>query len=261
MDSEETVMVNLINAYRSSTGLPILTVSPALTAAAAWKSTDLATNGYFAHDDPSRSWNQRFADCGYASPNIAETLAAGNASAAATFEQWRTSAEHNANLLSPSMRALGVARAYQQGSPYGWYWTAEFGAVVDSSAPASPTAAPPAAAAVPAGAASAPASGALPSTSAPAAPPATAAVAPAPSRVALGVGATAIVSGTGDCLRVHAAPSLDSDAVDCLVDGTGMVVADGPVSADGYTWWKLANLGWVVDQYLTALPGPQGPQG
>ncbi|HZU76130.1 MAG TPA: CAP domain-containing protein [Dehalococcoidia bacterium] len=239
-DTEEQNMLNLINSYRGSEGLAALTLSPTLMAAAAWKSQDLASNHYFAHDDATRSWSQRLVDCGYTfSANVAENLAAGNATATLTLEQWRTSAAHNANLLNPAMKAIGVARAYVDGSPYGWYWTADFGAVLDAPA-AAPPASPPNGPPTPPGPA-------LPAN-APAGPAPSSAASPS----ALSVNATALVAGTGDCLRVHAAPSLASNVVACLPDGSGMVIADGPVGADGYTWWKLGALGWAVDQYLTA---------
>lgn len=231
-DGEETAMLVRINSYRAAAGLATLSQSPALTATAAWKAADLGANGYFAHDDLGRSWSQRFSDCGYGgTPNIAENLAAGNADADSTFEQWRESAGHNANLLNPSMRAIGVGRAYAPGSPYGWYWVAAFGAVVDGAAPPAATSSP-----VP-----------------PPAPPTQGAGAAATPN-GLATGATATVSGTGDCLRVHSAARLDSDVVGCLADGSAMVIAAGPVSADGYTWWQLGALGWAVDRYLRPAP-------
>jgi hypothetical protein len=64
------------------------------------------------------------------------------------------------------------------------------------------------------------------------------------------VNATAVVSGTGDCLRVHDGPAMAANVVACLTDGTAMIVSAGPVSADGLTWWKLGGLGWVAGQYL-----------
>jgi uncharacterized protein YkwD len=231
-DVEEKAMLQRINDYRSQFGLAQLSVSPALTAAAAWKSNDLGTNGYFAHDDGFRTWTQRLIDCGYVeTPAVEETLAAGNADAAGTFEQWRTSPDHNANMLDGSMRAIGVARARVSGSPFGWYWTSEFGSVSDAS-PATPAAA--AAPAAPAAAAPSPAA--------------------IPTSASLISGAPALVTGTGlnDCLKVHDGPSLSAGLVACLPDGSAMVVTGGPVSADGYTWWRLGDLGWAVGAYLIA---------
>ncbi len=234
-DAEETDLLRRLNDYRAHNGLGALSPSPTLTAAAAWKSADLGANSYFAHDDLSRSWLQRLRDCGYsASGNVAENLAAGNADGASTFQQWQTSSGHNANMLNPAMRAVGVARAFAAGSPYGWYWTADFAAVTDSGA-APPVAAP--SPTVPAGIRS-PAG----------------ADGPAASNPTLAVNATALVSGTGDCLRVHDSPAMAANVVACLPDGTAMVISAGPVTADGFTWWKLGALGWAASQYLANGP-------
>jgi hypothetical protein len=62
---------------------------------------------------------------------MAENIAAGNSTAQATFEQWRNSSGHNANMLHSNMRTIGIGRAFVAGSPYGWYWTTEFGSIND----------------------------------------------------------------------------------------------------------------------------------
>lgn len=230
-DGEESDLLRRLNDYRSRNGLAPLALSPTLMAAAAWKSADLGANGYFSHDDLGRSWLQRIRDCGYTTTaNVAENLAAGNADGASAFQQWQTSSGHNANMLNPAMRAVGIARAYSAGSPYGWYWTADFGAAVDG-AGASP--APPPTSQTPPRSSATADSGATPAA-------------------ALAPGATAVVSGTGDCLRIHDGPALSASVAGCLPDGTAMVIAAGPITADGLTWWKLGALGWAAGQYLSA---------
>jgi hypothetical protein len=102
----------------------------------------------------------------------------------------------------------------------------------------------------------APAAPAAATASMPAAAPATAASPSPPPQLPIGVafanGATVAVTGTGDCLRVHDQPALDGNVVDCLPDGTTGTIADGPVQADGYTWWQLQGEGWVDGEYLTS---------
>ncbi len=71
----------------------------------------------------------------------------------------------------------------------------------------------------------------------------------------IAVGASVVVSGTGDCLRVHDSPAVASNVVYCLPDGSQSVITDGPQTADGYTWWKLGDLGWSVADYLQAVNG------
>jgi uncharacterized protein YkwD len=224
-DAQESLLVTLINGYRQQNGLSALAVSPALSASAEWKSADMLANSYFAHDDLNRSWSQRIADCGYgASPEIAENIAEGTQDAQATLLMWENSPPHNANLLDPQMRAIGVGRAGDPSSQYTWYWTADFGATADATASVSTpvtNAAPAAAAATSSG---------------------------------ITIGAQVQVSGTNDCLRVHSAPSLTAPETVCLPDGFVVPIADGPQTADGHTWWKLGPLGWAVGDYLTPSP-------
>ncbi len=64
-------------------------------------------------------------------------------------------------------------------------------------------------------------------------------------------GATVVVSGTGTCLNVRVSPSVKADAVDCIPDGTSIVLQDGPVTADGYDWWRpVDRSGWVASDWL-----------
>lgn len=124
--AEERVAVDAINALRSAHGLPLLTVSATLSRAAAEKSAALAAGAPFAHDDPTRTWQQRLVDCGYdLGTYVSENLAAGTETGADTVRLWQSSPPHLANMLAPDARAVGVARA--RGGAYGWYWTANFG--------------------------------------------------------------------------------------------------------------------------------------
>ena len=132
VDTEELAFLALVNQHRAQNGLPALGLSYALSRAAAWKSRDLGVNRYFAHDDLSRTWVQRIRDCGYRyNTYIGENIAAGVASAQGAFDLWKNSPGHNANMLGANYTAIGIGREYVAGSPYGWYWTTEFGGVDD----------------------------------------------------------------------------------------------------------------------------------
>ena len=216
-------MLSLINGYRQQNGLSPLTPSPSLSRAALWKSADMAQNQYLSHDDVGRGWIQRLTDCGYPSTNDGEDLAAGNSDAQRTFEQWRTSAPHNANLLSGTFHAVGVGRAEISGGM--WYWAADFGPSVDGDASVAPAL-----------------------VSGPPAPP------PAPSRASISAGSIATVNTPGDCLHVHTAPSLASPVNACLPDASPLSITGGPVQADGYSWWSTGSGGWVAGQYLKSSP-------
>lgn len=143
IDSEEQAFLGLINSYRASNGLGSLSISSSLSAAAAWLSNDLGTKAYFSHTDSlGRSPSARAADCGYTA-GAGENIAGGTAwgSAQAVFDGWKASPGHNANMLTSYYRVIGIGRANVPGSPYGWYWTTDFGTVDDSGAPP-PTTAP-----------------------------------------------------------------------------------------------------------------------
>ena len=156
IDGQEQEVLQLINEYRQNNGLAPLQLSSTLNKSAAWKSKDMADNSYFGHDDTpiGRSWTQRFRDCGYGYNTFTgEIIAAGDGTGAGTFEQWRSSASHSGNMLNTNYSAIGIGRAYNASSPYGWYWTADFGGVADgyTPPPAATPARPPPTGPVPAG--------------------------------------------------------------------------------------------------------------
>jgi uncharacterized protein YkwD len=134
LDSEEQAFLQLINDYRQQNSLAPLSPSDTLDAAAQWKSQHMAANSYFSHDDTpiNRTWVQRIRDCGYGySTSLGENIAAAISSAADAFSLWKNSPGHNANMLGANYTAIGIGRAYVEGSPYGWYWTTDFGGVAD----------------------------------------------------------------------------------------------------------------------------------
>lgn len=134
LDSLEQDLVARINAFRSARGLPVLAVSDTLTAAAKWMSTDMGARNYFAHTSlDGRSPTQRMADAGYPAFGTwtGEDLAAGFTTTTDVLNGWINSPAHYAVLVNPQYHAIGVGRGYAPGSTYGWYWTADFGGVVD----------------------------------------------------------------------------------------------------------------------------------
>jgi hypothetical protein len=138
-DSVELELVSRINSFRAERGLAPLAVSNTLAAAAEWMSVDMGARNYFAHTSlDGRSPTQRMADAGYPAFTTwtGEDLAAGQTTTAEVLKAWIASPAHHAVLVSPHYRAVGIGRAYTAGSKYGWYWTADFGGVVDAGRPA-----------------------------------------------------------------------------------------------------------------------------
>jgi uncharacterized protein YkwD len=132
LDSEEKAMCKQINAYRAQNKLPALKVSVSLTKAATWLSGDMARNDYLDHTDSlGRTYAKRIASFGYKGSAKGENIAAGSATASATFAQWKNSAPHRANMLSKTYKVIGIARASKAGSMFGSYWTTDFGNSTD----------------------------------------------------------------------------------------------------------------------------------
>src|SRR5919204_90864 len=135
LDSSESDLVSRINAFRAAKGLPRLLVSDSLTSAAKWMSTDMSVNNYFAHTSlDGRTPVQRMNDAGYPafSTWTGEDLAAGYSASADVLSGWIASPAHYAVLTNPQYHAIGVGRSYGAGTSYGWYWSADFGGVVDA---------------------------------------------------------------------------------------------------------------------------------
>lgn len=104
-----------------------LTMNPALRRAARLHSEDMAINDYFSHQglDGSSPWD-RIVAAGYDGMAIGENIAAGNAAAEATFEQWVESDGHCRNMMARNTTQIGVGAA--MGGSFGAYWTQTFGA-------------------------------------------------------------------------------------------------------------------------------------
>jgi uncharacterized protein YkwD len=135
LQGEETEFLRLINEYRASVNAGPLVATQLLNQVAYDHSLDMATNDYFDHNDlAGQSPFVRMRNAGYKGGAMAENIAAGNATAAATFTQWKNSPGHDANMRSGSYRAIGIGVACNSTSAYKCYWTTDFGDVIDSSA-------------------------------------------------------------------------------------------------------------------------------
>lgn len=115
------------SGYRAATHA--LSYNEELTWSARLHSKDMGQQSYFDHSSlDGRSPFDRMTDAGYTGAPRAENIAAGNATAEATFAQWMASDGHCRNIMSSSVNELGVGYALVEGSPFGHYWTQNFGA-------------------------------------------------------------------------------------------------------------------------------------
>lgn len=128
-DASECAFLAVVNAHRAAHGLPALKLSATLGAAPEHHSRDMATNDVFGHTlADGTTWRQNIRDHRYPDGSAtAENVAAGRSSARGVFSQWANSPGHDANMLDPGLRAIGIGRAHDEDSRYGWYWTTTFG--------------------------------------------------------------------------------------------------------------------------------------
>jgi uncharacterized protein YkwD len=129
IDSEELAFLTLLNNHRATNGLPALSFHPDVTRAAAWFSRDMASKNYTSAnhvDSNGRDIPTRLSWCGVTWGAWAENIFWGDGTAAGAFDWWKNSPTHNTNMLSPNVFTAGVARAFDPGSTFGWYWTLDF---------------------------------------------------------------------------------------------------------------------------------------
>lgn len=68
-----------------------------------------------------------------------------------------------------------------------------------------------------------------------------------------GDGVVFIGLGETDCLNIREQPSVAAAATICMGDGATAVILDGPVDAEGYTWFQVAGegfSGWAIETYM-----------
>ena len=128
-DSEERVFLDLINDYRRKNGAGNLSLQHQLGAAADHHSQDMANNNYFSHQlsngDSAEKNIERF---GYTDWSfVGENIAAGQETAKAVMEAWKSSPDHDRGMRDKNFTEIGIGRAYNKNSRYRWYWTTTFG--------------------------------------------------------------------------------------------------------------------------------------
>ncbi len=128
----ESTVLKLINAERIKRGLKKLTLNTRLRTAARRHSKDMATKDFFSHTGSNgSSMTDRMTKAGYKWAAAGETLYAGNGKYKTPQEcvnAWLNSPGHAAIMLSPNYTQVGIGYYYDKTSPYGGYYTADFGA-------------------------------------------------------------------------------------------------------------------------------------
>lgn len=118
MSSDESKILQLVNAERSKNGAKSLSASSDCAKLARMKSQDMVDNNYFSHQSPTygspfdmlKSNNVSYM---YAGENIAM-----NQSAEAAFKAWMNSEGHRKNILNPNFTELGIGIAPKGNGSY-----------------------------------------------------------------------------------------------------------------------------------------------
>ena len=140
--ADEIEVVRLINEYRVANGRDPLLVSDVLSDSAEKHSHDMAKYGFFQHITVASDWfpagfkhSDRIVACGYpANHSTGENISGGNDTPQAMMTGWKQSESHNANMLDPSWKVVGVGIVTMYDSYYGTYCTTDFGNFVDGTA-------------------------------------------------------------------------------------------------------------------------------
>ena len=123
------------NIHRASAGLPLLTLSAQLSAAAVLKTRDMFDQQYFAHDSPQGKSAGDLADkTGYEYILVGENLALGNYEDDQELVQaWMDSLGHRKNILHERYTEIGIAvlEGIFEGDKI-WMAVQEFGLSLDA---------------------------------------------------------------------------------------------------------------------------------
>ncbi|HLZ10455.1 MAG TPA: CAP domain-containing protein, partial [Chloroflexota bacterium] len=122
-------VVDQINAIRAQYSLKPLAVQFQLSKSAQPYAQAMATGRFFSHLGLDGSTMvSRDEAAGYINWSyLEENLAAGQPTANDAVSAWMASPDHRANILSPYVSDIGIGYVYLAGSPYGYYWVADFG--------------------------------------------------------------------------------------------------------------------------------------
>ena len=114
---------SLINAYRSSKGLSVLTVDPTLNRIAAETARELARRDTLKTSmHTAAGLGRRLNAASYSAARAAENLGAGYPTLQAAVDGWKGSSGHNKNLVNPEMTHMGIGLALTDKGKFHSYW-------------------------------------------------------------------------------------------------------------------------------------------
>lgn len=129
-NANECKFLRLINDYRAAHGVAPVALSRSLSMAADNHSRYMAQTDDVDHSLGGISWSQNILNYGYpAGYGMGENVLAGRQSAGGALNLWISSPPHNANMLNPVWKAIGIGREVNINGKYDFYWTTTFGTV------------------------------------------------------------------------------------------------------------------------------------
>jgi uncharacterized protein YkwD len=118
---DPAVAAAMISQYREAHALSAITPDPILQKLAQAQADAMAAHNILSHTIAG-TLTARFDAANLAQATAVENVSAGYFSLPMAIAGWRNSPPHNANLLSPKMRRLGIATAYAPGTRYLVFW-------------------------------------------------------------------------------------------------------------------------------------------
>ena len=112
-----------LNRIRAEHHLALLTLNTDLSTAAAQHTSEMITDGYFAHEshDGAAFWKRMtgYTNGAQHSWSVGENLlwSAGAVNSNEALKLWMDSPEHRANILSPDWRQIGIAAVHAASAP------------------------------------------------------------------------------------------------------------------------------------------------
>jgi uncharacterized protein YkwD len=128
----ELEVIRLVNVERTSRGLHPLARNSSLTESARAHNQDMILNHFFDHTGSNgsspaqRACAHGYAPYGWGECFVGENIAAGYSTPAEVMQGWMNSSGHQANILKPEYREIGMGHA--TGGDYEDYWTMDLGA-------------------------------------------------------------------------------------------------------------------------------------
>lgn len=131
-DAFTSSLLALINAERTSRGVPALTANAQLNAAARTQAMDMSCNNFVEHYGTDGStWFTRIKAQGYNYAYASENIASGNPAFGGSPEWviktlWMNSQVHRDNILNPGVTEIGVAYLFNPAAKWGGYTAVVF---------------------------------------------------------------------------------------------------------------------------------------